>query len=79
MFLDASGLFDKIAEGDSLKKNKGTNEILNKINDTYVRFGYADFDCDSVKLMKEEYLFGLYDLIGIVPQPDTTDLKIKGE
>ena len=67
-FGDHSGLFDKITDGDSLKKSKGTNEILKKINNEYVRFGYADFNCDSVKLEKEEYLFGLYDFIGIIPE-----------
>jgi len=68
LFGDHSGLFDRIAAGDSLKKNKGTIEILKMVNGDYVNFGYVDFNCDSVKLAKEEYLFALYDLIGITPE-----------
>lgn len=63
---DHSGLFDKITVGDTLKKRKGTMEILKMINKEYTRFGYADFNCDTVELEDERYLFWLYDFTGIV-------------
>jgi len=75
LFGDHSGIFKRIRDGDSLKKNKGTSEILKRINDKYVRFGYADFNCDSIKLEKEEYLFWLYDLTKIIPKKDDKDKR----
>jgi hypothetical protein len=66
IYLFGSGLFDGINTGDSLKKSKGTIEVLIKINSKY-HVCLTDFNCDSVKLKEEEYLFGLYDLIGTIP------------
>lgn len=66
IYLFGSGLFDRINTGDSLKKSKGTIKVLIKINNEY-HVCRTDFNCDSVKLKKEEYLFGLYDLIGTIP------------
>ena len=63
---DHSGLFDRVNSGDSLKKNRGTMEILKKVNNEFIRFGYANFSCDSVELEDERYLFWLYDFTGIV-------------
>jgi hypothetical protein len=66
LFGDYSALFERVNSGDSLKKNPGTMEILKKVNNKFTRFGYADFNCDSVELENERYLFWLYDLTGIV-------------
>lgn len=70
LFGDHSGLFDRITDGDSLRKYTGTSEVLKKVNNEYVRFGYADFNCDSLELENERYLFWLYDLTGIVDKRD---------
>ena len=69
LFGERSGLFNQINSGDSLKKSTGTNEILRKIDGAYVKFGYANFNCDSEKMEKEKYLCELYDFVGTIPKP----------
>lgn len=74
LFGDHSGLYDRIQVSDTLKKKSGTNEVLTKTRSKYVRFGVADFQCDSAKLENEKFLFWVYDLFGTVP-PDNTKGK----
>ena len=75
LFGDYSGLFERINNGDSLKNNRGTMEILKRTNNKFTRFGYADFNCDSVELENERYLFWLYNLTGIVDRKSNMDKK----
>jgi hypothetical protein len=75
LFGDHSGLFERVNNGDSLKKSRGTMEILKKVNNQFTRFGYADFNCDSVELENERYLFWLYDLTGIVDKESKKDKR----
>ncbi len=71
LFGDHSGLYDRIQISDTLKKESGSSEILTKTSNEYVRFGVADFKCDSAKLESEKFLFWVYDLFGTVPSDNT--------
>lgn len=64
LFGEDTGVYEAISLGDTIKKPSGTRQMLKMRNNEYVVFKTAEFGCDSTKLKKEEYLFGVYNLIG---------------
>jgi hypothetical protein len=71
LYGDGSGLYERIQLRTVLKKERGSNEVLIKEENRYVRLGIANFNCDSVKLADEKFLFWIYDLLGTVPSDKT--------
>jgi len=74
-FGEHTGIYDRINISDSLRKIRGSNEILIKTRGEYLQFGVVDFKCDSAKLENEKYLFWVYDLFGTVPPDNTLEEK----
>lgn len=74
-FGEHTGIYNRISISDSLRKMGGSNEILIKISGEYVRFGVADFQCDSVKLENEKFSTWLYNLFGTIPTDKTVKKK----
>lgn len=68
LFGEYSGLYESISLHDTIVKSKGSSNVFKQRNGAFEFFHRADFNCDSVALQKEEYLFGIYEFTGFVPR-----------